>query len=50
MWPHEPGRAASETPQSCTATSVGVLEEEIRNSHGVASFAYEAAHVFLCYP
>jgi protein SCO1/2 len=29
---------------------IGVLEEEIRNSHGVASFAYEAAHVFLCYP
>lgn len=29
---------------------IGVLAEEIRNSHGVASFAYEAAHVFLCYP
>lgn len=29
---------------------IGVLEEEIRNSHGVASFAYEAAHLFLCYP
>ncbi len=29
---------------------IGLLDEEIRNSHGVASFAYEAAHVFLCYP
>lgn len=27
-----------------------VLGEEIRNSHGAASLAYEAAHFFLCYP
>lgn len=29
---------------------VGVLADELRNSQGVASLAYEAAHVFLCYP
>jgi len=29
---------------------VGILGEELRNSHGVASVAYEAAHLFLCYP
>jgi protein SCO1/2 len=29
---------------------VGILGEELRNSTGVASVAYEAAHVFLCYP
>ncbi|MFO7548442.1 MAG: SCO family protein [Acidimicrobiia bacterium] len=28
----------------------GLLAEELRNSSGVASLAYEAAHVFLCYP
>lgn len=27
-----------------------VLAEEVRNSHGAASLAYEAAHFFLCYP
>lgn len=27
-----------------------ILGEEIRNSNGAASFAYEAAHLFLCYP
>lgn len=27
-----------------------ILGEEIRNSHGAASLAYEAAHFFLCYP
>lgn len=27
-----------------------ILGEEIRNSTGAASFAYEAAHLFLCYP
>lgn len=27
-----------------------ILGEEIRNSHGAASLAYEAAHLFLCYP
>ena len=27
-----------------------VLGEEVRNSHGAASLAYEAAHFFLCYP
>jgi len=26
-----------------------VLDEEVRNSHGVARLAYEAAHLFLCY-
>ncbi len=26
-----------------------VLDEEVRNSHGVAKLAYEAAHLFLCY-
>ena len=29
---------------------IDLLGEEIRNSHGAASFAYEAAHYFLCYP
>jgi protein SCO1/2 len=29
---------------------LGILGEEIRNSSGAASFAYEAAHLFLCYP
>lgn len=29
---------------------VGILADELRNSSGVASIAYEAAHVFLCYP
>jgi protein SCO1/2 len=29
---------------------IGLLGEELRNSTGVASIAYEAAHVFLCYP
>jgi protein SCO1/2 len=29
---------------------IGVLGEELRNSNGVASLAYEAAHIFLCYP
>jgi protein SCO1/2 len=29
---------------------IGILGEEMRNSHGPASLAYEAAHVFLCYP
>lgn len=27
-----------------------VLAEEVRNSHGAAALAYEAAHFFLCYP
>lgn len=27
-----------------------VLASEIRNAHGAASVAYEAAHLFLCYP
>ncbi len=27
-----------------------ILGEEIRNAHGAASLAYEAAHFFLCYP
>ncbi len=27
-----------------------VLASEIRNAHGAASMAYEAAHLFLCYP
>ena len=29
---------------------IGVLAEELRNSDGLVSVAYEAAHVFLCYP
>ena len=29
---------------------LGILGEEIRNSSGAASLAYEAAHLFLCYP
>ncbi len=29
---------------------IGLLGDELRNSNGVASVAYEAAHVFLCYP
>jgi protein SCO1 len=28
----------------------GLLAEELRNSSGMASLAYEAAHIFLCYP
>lgn len=27
-----------------------ILGEEIRNAHGAAGLAYEAAHFFLCYP
>jgi protein SCO1/2 len=29
---------------------VDILGEELRNSHGAAAVAYEAAHFFLCYP
>ena len=29
---------------------IGILGEELRNSKGAASIAYEAAHLFLCYP
>ncbi len=29
---------------------LGLLSEEARNSHGAARLAYEAAHLFLCYP
>lgn len=29
---------------------IDILGEELRNSHGAASVAYEAAHFFLCYP
>lgn len=29
---------------------LAILTAEIRNAHGAASVAYEAAHVFLCYP
>lgn len=29
---------------------IGILGEELRNSHGANSIAYEAAHFFLCYP
>jgi protein SCO1/2 len=29
---------------------IGILGDELRNSHGATSIAYEAAHVFLCYP
>lgn len=29
---------------------LGLLGEEIRNSKGVTSVAYEAAHIFMCYP
>jgi len=29
---------------------IGILGEELRNSHGAGSLAYEAAHFFLCYP
>jgi protein SCO1/2 len=29
---------------------IGILGEELRNSKGVASLAYEAAHLFMCYP
>ncbi|MFV9672430.1 MAG: SCO family protein, partial [Acidimicrobiia bacterium] len=27
-----------------------ILTEEIRNANGAAGLAYEAAHLFLCYP
>ncbi|MGA9598321.1 MAG: SCO family protein [Acidimicrobiia bacterium] len=27
-----------------------ILGEEVRNAHGAAALAYEAAHFFLCYP
>ena len=29
---------------------IGLLAEEARNSTGLARYAYEAAHLFLCYP
>lgn len=29
---------------------IDILGGELRNSHGASSFAYEAAHFFLCYP
>ncbi len=29
---------------------IGILGDELRNSHGANSLAYEAAHFFLCYP
>ena len=29
---------------------IGLLQDEIANSHGAARLAYEAAHLFLCYP
>jgi protein SCO1/2 len=29
---------------------ISLLGEELRNSDGVASLVYEAAHIFLCYP
>jgi protein SCO1/2 len=29
---------------------IDILGEELRNSHGPNSLAYEAAHFFLCYP
>lgn len=29
---------------------IDLLGEELRNNEGVASLAYEAAHLFLCYP
>ena len=29
---------------------INILGEEVRNSHGPAGLAYEAAHFFLCYP
>ena len=29
---------------------IDILGEEIRNAHGPAGLAYEAAHFFLCYP
>lgn len=31
-------------------SNLQVLAAEIRNAHGAASVAYEAAHLFLCYP
>ncbi len=32
------------------ARHVGILADEIRNANGAAAVAYEAAHLFLCYP
>ncbi len=32
------------------ARDVGLIVQEIRNSTGVNKIAYEAAHLFLCYP
>ncbi len=29
---------------------IGLLGDELRNAHGAAALAYEAAHIFLCYP
>ena len=29
---------------------IGLLGAEIRNSDGASAVAYEAAHLFLCYP
>ena len=32
------------------ARDLGLLAQEVRNSRGAARYAYEAAHLFLCYP
>lgn len=32
------------------ARHVAILAEEIRNANGATALAYEAAHLFLCYP
>jgi len=29
---------------------INILAEEVRNAHGATAVAYEAAHLFLCYP
>ncbi len=41
---------ATQTPQADRILRhLGVLAKEVRESQGVASVAYEAAHLFLCY-
>lgn len=46
-------RAEYRTPAPDVAIilrDIGLLADEARNSVGVARYAYEAAHLFLCYP
>ncbi|HXF61007.1 MAG TPA: hypothetical protein VNK95_05280, partial [Caldilineaceae bacterium] len=46
-------RAVYRTPTpdpAILARDVGLLVREAQNSRGINRYAYEAAHLFLCYP